>query len=373
MIFTGQHAALDPGDYGLSGYPAIILGCAGRADPHEHAATVEAALLDLLRDPPDLVIVQGDTSSALGGARAAATAGVPLAHVEAGLRTGDPALPWPEEDYRVEIDTIADLLFAPTVLSAFNLACERTPGQVHVTGNTSVDALLAVIADFPPPNLRESTLPRVLVTCHRRESWGEGIASVAAAVSDLARAGIASCDVIVPPNAHVAETLNNALADLPNVNLHPPCPHRELLQRMRDCDLVLSDSGGMQEEAPVLGVPLLILRDKTERPEGIDTGNMRLVGTDRERIVREVRRLLSDPLAYAAMSQGAALRRRPCRAAHRGDHRAMAGRKRNGDPYGTRTRVFAVRGRRPRPLDEGASAESGGAICEPRGRSSIRP
>jgi UDP-N-acetylglucosamine 2-epimerase (non-hydrolysing) len=305
LIFTGQHAALEPADYGLREYPAINLGCAGQADPHEHAAVVEAAMLDTLRDRPDLVIVQGDTSSALGGARASATAGVPLAHVEAGLRTGDPALPWPEEDYRVEIDAIADLLFAPTDLSAFNLACERTAGQTHVTGNTSVDALLAAIAELPPPTLRESTLPKVLVTCHRRESWGEGIASIAAAVSDLACAGIASCDVIVPPNAHVAETLNSALADLPNVNLHPPCPHRQLLQRMRDSDLVLSDSGGMQEEAPVLGVPLLILREKTERPEGIDTGNMRLVGTDCERIVREVRQLLSDPLAYSAMSRKA--------------------------------------------------------------------
>jgi UDP-N-acetylglucosamine 2-epimerase (non-hydrolysing) len=305
LIFTGQHAALDPEDYGLREYPAINLGCAGRADPHNHAAVVEAAMLDTFRDPPDLVIVQGDTSSALGGARAAATAGVPLAHVEAGLRTGDPALPWPEEDYRVEIDAIADLLFAPTNLSAFNLACERTPGQVHVTGNTSIDALLAVIADFPPPNLRESTLPSVLVTCHRRESWGEGIASVAAAVSELAHAGIAACEVIVPPNAHVAKTLNAALANLPNVTLNSPCPHRELLQRMRDSDLVLSDSGGMQEEAPVLGVPLLILREKTERPEGIDTGNMRLVGTDRTRIVAEVRQLLSDPLAYSAMSRKA--------------------------------------------------------------------
>lgn len=266
---------------------------------------VAAALTPLLRDRPNLLIVQGDTSSALGGARAARAAGVPLAHVEAGLRTGDPALPWPEEDYRVEIDGIADLLFAPTNLSAFNLARERTRGQVHVTGNTSVDALLRVVSELPPPSVRERHLPHVLVTCHRRESWGNGIASIASAVSELAVSGVAVFDVIVPPNHHVASVLHGKLEAQTNITLRPPCGHHELLQRMRDSDLVLSDSGGMQEEAPVLGVPLLILRDKTERPEGIDTDNMRLIGTDKDRIVEEVRRLLGDPIAYAAMCRKA--------------------------------------------------------------------
>jgi UDP-N-acetylglucosamine 2-epimerase (non-hydrolysing) len=266
---------------------------------------VQAAILPLLADKPDLLIVQGDTSSALGGARAAAAAGIRLAHVEAGLRTGDPSLPWPEEGYRVEIDAIADLLFAPTDLSASNLVSEQAPGQIHVTGNTSVDALLSVIESLPAPNVRERAMPSALVTCHRRESWGDGIASVAAAIAELANAGIASFNVIVPPNAHVAQTLNAALADVKNVVLHAPCPHRDLLQRMRGSDLVLSDSGGMQEEAPVLGVPLLILRDKTERPEGIGTGNMRLVGTNRDRIIAEVSHLLSDPRAYSAMCRKA--------------------------------------------------------------------
>ena len=262
-------------------------------------------MLATLRGRPDLLIVQGDTSSALGGARVAVAAGVPLAHVEAGLRTGDPALPWPEEDYRVEIDGLADLLFAPTDTAAFNLACEHTLGQVHVTGNTSIDALLEILPSLPLPKVRERVVPRVLVTCHRRESWGHGVAAIASAVSQLADSGVATFDVIVPPNAHVAQTLNGALCGQPNVTLLAPCPHRELLRRMRDSDLVLSDSGGMQEEAPALGVPLLILRDKTERPEGIDTGNMRLVGTDKDRIVTEVRQLLGDPLAYAAMSRKA--------------------------------------------------------------------
>ena len=240
----------------------------------------------------------------MAGARAAVAAGVPLAHVEAGLRTGDRELPWPEEAYRSEIDASADLLFAPTDLAARNLANERVSGRVHVTGNTGVDALLAVLRTLPPaagPRPRLS----VLVTCHRRESWANGIASIAAAVSELAAAGLADFAVVVPPNASVAATLTGLLGGRPNVALLPPMPHRELVRRMRDCDLILSDSGGMQEEAPVLGVPLLILRDKTERPEGIATGNMRLVGTSADAIVRAAWRLLSDPAARAAMARPA--------------------------------------------------------------------
>ena len=266
---------------------------------------VEAALRPLLAKAPDLLIVQGDTSSALGGARAAIAARVPLAHVEAGLRTRDRRLPWPEEEYRTEIDAAADLLFAPTDLAAFNLACERVAGRVHITGNTGIDALLAVLAELPEAPPSDRRIASVLVTCHRRESWGNGLSNVAAAVLELAADGAARIEVIVPPNAHVAATLGKLLGGRANVALSEPCGHRELVQRMRASDLILSDSGGMQEEAPALGVPLLILRDKTERPEGVGTGNMRLVGTSAERIVREARRLLSDPAVRAAMARTA--------------------------------------------------------------------
>jgi UDP-N-acetylglucosamine 2-epimerase (non-hydrolysing) len=255
--------------------------------------------------PPDLLIVQGDTSSALGGARAAAAAEVPLAHVEAGLRTRDPALPWPEEEYRTEIDSKAHLLFAPTDLSALNLACERVTGRVHVTGNTGIDALYAAIADLPRCEVHDRAMRRLLVTCHRRESWGEGIRSIALAARELGMSGSAWVDVIVPPNSHVAGALRELLHRCPNTSLLEPCSHRELLRRMRESDLILSDSGGMQEEAPALGVPLLVLREKTERPEGVATGNMRLVGTCKETIVAETLRLLSDPIAYRAMSRSA--------------------------------------------------------------------
>ena len=281
------------------------LGCPGEEDPDAHVRGVEAALTPLLGEWPDLLIVQGDTSSALGGARAAFAAGVPVAHIEAGLRTHDPALPWPEEGYRTEIDARAALLFAPTELAAFNLACERVPGMVHVTGNTGIDALLAVVTELGDQPARGGTMRSILVTCHRRESWGAGLAAVASAVRELASDKVAHIDVVVPPNAHVAAAWRQLLDGCSNVALLEPCDHRELIARMRAATLILSDSGGMQEEAPALGVPLLILRAKTERPEGIATGNMRLVGTDAKRIVTEVRRLLADPAAFAAMSRPA--------------------------------------------------------------------
>lgn len=303
LILSGQHPGLDPADYGLAGYPVARLGCPGREDPHRHVREVAvAALLELRRSRPELLIVQGDTSSALGGAVGALWAGVPIAHVEAGLRTGDPAMPWPEEEYRTRIDAHADLLFAPTEVSAANLRRERVPGAIHVTGNSGIDALVAVSADLPVRPRVQSALPRVLVTCHRRENWGDGLRSIAAAVTRLAKAGTAQFDVMLHPNAYVARSVGGALAGCFNVRLLAPCSHSELVGRMRDADLILSDSGGVQEEAPALGVPLLVLRDKTERPEGVTSGNMRLIGTGEEAIVEAATALLTDPLERAAMS-----------------------------------------------------------------------
>jgi UDP-N-acetylglucosamine 2-epimerase (non-hydrolysing) len=306
LILTGQHAALDHADFGLGDYATTALQCRGEQDPYAHAMNVSAALRPILRAPPDLLVVQGDTSSAFGGALAAFAAGVAVAHVEAGLRTHDPTMPWPEEEFRTAIDARSTLLFAPTETSAGNLRREGVAGAVHITGNTGIDALLAGLADLPTPEFRGARQrPSVLVTCHRRESWAEGVRCVAAAVRAIASAGAASFDVVVPPNAHVAATMRGLLDDIANVALHSPFGHRELVGRMRQSDLILSDSGGMQEEAPALGVPLLVLRDKTERPEGIASGNMLLVGTNTDRIVAETTRLLSDGLAYAAMARPA--------------------------------------------------------------------
>ena len=300
LVFTGQHAGLQPRDFGLDRYPRLMLGCPGREDPHSHVRDVTAALLPSLADGPDLLVVQGDTSSALGGALAGFTGGIPVAHVEAGLRTHDPELPWPEEEYRTAIDADAALLFAPTELAAANLHAERVTGEIHVTGNSGVDAALEAARQLPPPVLRYGGAKRVLVTCHRRESWSEGLASIAAASAELASDGI-HVEVLLHPNAHVAERMKQLLGTRPGVTLLDPCSHDELLSRMRHADLLLSDSGGIQEEAPALGVPLLVLRDKTERPEGIAVGCARLVGTDAARILEAARSLLADPAALAAM------------------------------------------------------------------------
>jgi UDP-N-acetylglucosamine 2-epimerase (non-hydrolysing) len=256
----------------------------------------------LLRKPPHLLVVQGDTSSAFGAAIAAFAAGVPLAHVEAGLRTHDPAMPWPEEEFRTAIDARAELLFAPTAKSASNLDSERVRGEIHVTGNTGIDALLRAETQLAPRDC-ENQSRRLLVTCHRRESWGEGLRSIAAALVELAQDPAVRIDVVLHPNLHVAATMRALLGGIPTISLLAPCDHPELVRRMHQSDLVLSDSGGIQEEAPALGVPLLVLREKTERPEGIATGNARLVGTNAAAIVKEARRLLGEPNALAAMSR----------------------------------------------------------------------
>jgi UDP-N-acetylglucosamine 2-epimerase (non-hydrolysing) len=300
LIVTGQHPGLDLSDFGLGQYPADQLGCRGQEDPHRHVGAVTAALLPRLAPPPALLVVQGDTSSALGAALAGFTAGVPVAHVEAGLRSHDPLLPWPEEEYRSAIDANADLLFAPTTVAAENLRTEHVPGEIHVTGNTSIDALLALLAGLPPARPSDR-LPHLLVTAHRRESWGDGLRSIASALRELAHE--AMIDFVLHPNAHVAAAMRDELGGRRDIRLIEPCGHRELIERMRNANLVLSDSGGIQEEAPALGVPLLVLREKTERPEGLTAGCARLVGTSTERIVTEARQMLGDRRTLAGMRQ----------------------------------------------------------------------
>jgi UDP-N-acetylglucosamine 2-epimerase (non-hydrolysing) len=299
LVLTGQHRELDPADFGIGKLPAKRLGCPGEQDPHLHVQSVTAALLPSLVRRPGLLVVQGDTSSALGAALAGFTAGVSVALVEAGLRTFDPKLPWPEEEYRTAIDARADLLFAPTELAAANLRAEQVPGEIHVTGNTSIDAILALEAGLPPAAPRSGKRPRLLVTAHRRESWGEGLRSIASALHELA--GETQVDFVLHPNRHVAAAMRELLDGNPGIRLLEPCGHRELIERMRGADLILSDSGGIQEEAPTLGIPLLVLREKTERPEGLACGSASLVGTSADRIVAGARRVLQDRAALAQM------------------------------------------------------------------------
>lgn len=289
LVFTGQHP-LDPNDSGLGRYRATRLDCAGESNPHVHAGEVTKRLLRRM-PAAELVVVQGDTSSALGATLAAAAAGIPIAHVEAGLRSHDCLRPWPEEDFRIAIDAQAALLFAPTALSAANLYRERVRGQIHMTGNTGVDAVLKVKQQLGALARLPRTKPALLVTCHRRESWGAGLAGIAGALRTIAEQRLASIDVLLHPNPATAAAMTGLLAGARGIRLHPPLPHAPTVAAMLAADCVLSDSGGMQEECAALGVALLVLRERSERPEAIACGCMTLVGTDPERIVAAVRRL----------------------------------------------------------------------------------
>ena len=305
LYSTGQHPGLDLADHGLAQLLTTRLGCVGRSDPIEHVEDVAAALERLWRRAaPELVVVQGDTSSALGGARAAHRCGVPLAHVEAGLRSFDIASPWPEEPFRVEIDRLSDLLFAPTATAAANLHREGCEGTLYVTGNSGIDALFAQLKRMPRHRRRRaaSGALNLLVTCHRRENWGAGLVSLAMALISLARRGEVAINVVLHPNPQVSQAMFNLLNDEPRVRLIAPLGHGAMIEAMRRADLILSDSGGVQEEAPALGVPLLVLRDSTERLEGVTAGNALLVGTDTARIVDAVSGLLADRAALAVMA-----------------------------------------------------------------------
>ena len=264
-------------------------------------------------EAPERVIVQGDTATAVAAAQAAYYRGIPVAHVEAGLRTGNPLAPHPEEGNRRMIAAIADLHFAPTAAAAQALRKEGIPAAgIFLTGNTVVDALLAMRARLASePALAGPALPvlehcgarrLLLVTCHRRESFGAA-REIAAALRALA----ARPDVLIAlplhPNPAIRGPLQRELAGVPNVMLLDPLGFAPFVALLSAAHIVLTDSGGVQEEAPVLGVPVLVLRDRTERPEGVAAGTARLIGTRAQRIVAEACRLLDNPAAHARMAR----------------------------------------------------------------------
>jgi len=308
LFVTGQHPGLELRDHGLDRYDAIFLNCPGQPDPMLHADLVRSALKrELLQSQPELLLVQGDTSSALGGALAARELGIALAHVEAGLRTYDPTKPWPEEENRATIDRLADLLFAPTSANAANLRREDVPGAVHITGNSGIDALASLVGPLPLPPRRRwwpKRHFRLLVTCHRRENWGAKLAGLAGALIHLGKRNVRSL-IVLPPNPTVTDRLTSLCGGRAGITLVPPLSHSTIVEAMREADLVLSDSGGMQEEAPALGVPLLVLREKTERPEAIASGSCRLVGLDAAHIVETVEMLRSERGELKAMRRPA--------------------------------------------------------------------
>jgi UDP-N-acetylglucosamine 2-epimerase (non-hydrolysing) len=261
---------------------------------------------------PDWVLAQGDTTTVMAASLVAYYHGVSFGHVEAGLRTGDKRRPFPEEMNRKIADDVADAHFAPTAAARAALlregVAERT---IHVTGNTAIDALLDAARrpyDWGAGPLAGVPLDRrlVLVTAHRRESFGAPLASMCEAVADLARAD-AGLHVVYPVhlNPHVASTAARVLGGVPNVTLTAPLDYLGLVHLMRRSALILTDSGGIQEEAPTFGVPVLVLREVTERPEGVAAGVARVVGTERAAIVAAARRLLDDPAERSAMARAA--------------------------------------------------------------------
>ena len=260
-------------------------------------------------EKPDLVIVQGDTTTVFAGALAAFYAKVPVAHLEAGLRTGNRYNPFPEEINRRLTTALTTLHLAPTPTSRANLLAERVPAEsIVVTGNTVIDALLDVVGrDLPVNDPALSVIGDadrvVLVTSHRRESWGEPMARTGRAIARVARR-FPDALVVLPAhlNPGVREVLLPPLRGLDNVLVTEPLDYADMARVMAASTLVVTDSGGVQEEAPSLGKPVLVLRETTERPEAVSAGTVRLVGTDEDLIVDEVTRLLTDRAAYDAMA-----------------------------------------------------------------------
>jgi len=254
---------------------------------------------------PAWTVVQGDTTAALAAALASFYAGVPVAHVEAGLRTGRMDAPFPEELNRRALAVATTLHLAPTERAAANLRAEGfADAAIHVVGNTVVDAVRTILGRTPPPG--RGAPPLVLLTLHRRESFGEPIRRALAAVRTLAEERSGRLRIVYPvhPNPQVAGPAHEILGGLPGVELTAPMDYPELLRTFAAARLALSDSGGIQEEAPSVGTPVLVLRDTTERPEVVDAGWAKLVGTDPELILTEAARLLDDDDALAAMSAG---------------------------------------------------------------------
>jgi len=265
----------------------------------------------LTREHPDWVLVQGDTTTAMVASLVAYYHGVRVGHVEAGLRTDDKWHPYPEEINRRLIDVLADLYFAPTERGRRNLLREGVADEaILVTGNTVVDALQMTIhrlnqerAELPYYSSDDRRL--VLVTAHRRESFGAPLVRICRAVAEIARRYPSQIQLVYPvhPNPNVSGPVHEMLGGIPNVTLTDPLAYNTLVHLMTKAYLILTDSGGLQEEAPSLGVPVLVLRDVTERPEGVEAGVAKVVGTDDRAIVREVITLMESDSAHERMAQ----------------------------------------------------------------------
>ncbi len=266
------------------------------------------------REKPDRILVHGDTLTTMAGTIAAYFRKIPVGHVEAGLRSGDIYQPWPEEVNRRVTGVVADMHFAPTEAAANALKAENVdPAHIHVTGNTVIDALLAtqaqlharpeIAAGLDDLAVRFAGRRIVAVTSHRRENFGEGMRNIARAIAQIAARPDVAVIFPVHPNPNVRSVMDAELAGLSNVAMIDPLDYPHFVRLLDMSELVLTDSGGVQEEAPSLGKPVLVMRETTERPEGVAAGTARLVGTDPAHIVTEIFSLLDDKAAYSAMSR----------------------------------------------------------------------
>ncbi len=311
-VVTGQHQGMLTQVHDVFGIvPHTDLGLFrpdGRLN--DLAARTLSALSPCLRAlAPDAVLVQGDTTSALAAALTAFYERIPVFHLEAGLRTPDISSPYPEEGNRRLITQIAALHLAPTAGAAANLRRTGIPADdIVVTGNTVIDALhtaLERVDGFAEPALaqRDADRPVILVTSHRRESWGEPMRRTAQALKRIAERYPAT-DLVLPLHANpaVREIFISALSEEPNIILTDSLAYPDMCQLLQQCVLVITDSGGLQEEAPALGKPVLVLREETERPEAVEAGVAELVGTEPDRIAAAVSALLDDAGRYARMS-----------------------------------------------------------------------
>ena len=290
-------------------------------DLFDVTASVLLGMRDVLREHrPDVLLVHGDTTTTMASAIAAFYAGVPVGHVEAGLRTHNLMAPFPEEFNRQGAGKVTRWHFSPTTTSQNNLLAERIdPENIFVTGNTVIDALFWVLAKIDSaPDLQQqitgllnACLPFawqekrfVLITGHRRENFGDGFLQICHALRELAQR-YPDINFVYPVhlNPNVQKPVHEILENLPNVHLIPPLEYEPFLYLLKHCYLVLTDSGGIQEEAPSLGKPVLVMRDVTERPEAVDAGTVRLVGANKTQIVENIIELIDDPQVYAKMSR----------------------------------------------------------------------
>ena len=310
VVLTGQHREMVAQVMDLFGLKAdqdLNLMAPRQTLTHVTCAALQGLRDDFQAYPPQLVLVQGDTTTAFAAGLAAFYEQIPVGHVEAGLRTDNLLDPFPEEANRRLLSQLSSLHFAPTPKAQANLQASGVVGEVSVTGNTVIDALLLMAKTASEPHFEGIDWQRqrvILATVHRRENWGDRLQTIASGIRQvLDRHPDTSLLLPLHRNPTVREPLQRLLGDHPRVVLTEPLDYDRLVAAMKGCTLLLTDSGGLQEEAPALGKPVLVLRRTTERPEAVDAGTARLVGTDSSCIVEEVSRLLNDSSAYEAMSR----------------------------------------------------------------------